>query len=82
VSARRVGHRAQGDREGGQFSGRRTGLHDEVNSSVIGAIANVIAQVQMRGEICARDPRLYAFSVMDPLILAFLIKEVFGFLSD
>jgi AcrR family transcriptional regulator len=68
--------------ESGNFPDLARIWHDEVVSPVIGAVANVIARAQKRGEICAGDPRLHAFSVMGPLIMAALFKEVFGTLSD
>lgn len=43
--------------------------HDEVASRAIGAIASFIERAQQRGEVRPGDPRLYAFSLMGPMIL-------------
>jgi AcrR family transcriptional regulator len=46
--------------------------HDEVASRAIGAIAALIERAQQRGEVKAGDPRLYAFSLMGPMVLGAL----------
>jgi AcrR family transcriptional regulator len=46
--------------------------HDEVASRAIGAIAAFIERAQERGEVRAGDPRLYAFSLMGPMVLGAL----------
>jgi hypothetical protein len=46
--------------------------HDEVASKAIGAMATLVARAQERGEVRAGDPRLYAFSLMGPMILGAL----------
>jgi AcrR family transcriptional regulator len=46
--------------------------HDEVASRAIGAIAGFIERAQRRGEVKAGDPRLYAFSLMGPMVLGAL----------
>jgi AcrR family transcriptional regulator len=46
--------------------------HDEVASKAIGAIAASIERAQQRGEVRAGDPRLYAFSLMGPMVLGAL----------
>jgi AcrR family transcriptional regulator len=46
--------------------------HDEVASKAIGAIAGFIERAQERGEVRAGDPRLYAFSLMGPMVLGAL----------
>jgi AcrR family transcriptional regulator len=46
--------------------------HDEVASKAIGAIAAFIERAQERGEVRAGDPRLYAFSLMGPMVLGAL----------
>ncbi len=52
--------------------------HDEVVGPVIGAVTGLIA----RGEAPDGDPRLYAFSLVGPLITALVFREVFGEASD
>jgi AcrR family transcriptional regulator len=46
--------------------------HDEVASRAIGAIAAFIERAQERGEVRPGDPRLYAFSLMGPMVLGAL----------
>ena len=46
--------------------------HDEVASKAIGAIAAFVERAQQRGEVRAGDPRLYAFSLMGPMVLGAL----------
>jgi AcrR family transcriptional regulator len=49
--------------------------HDEVVSKAIGLIAGLIDQAQKRGEVRPGDPRLYAFSLMGPMVLGVLWRE-------
>jgi AcrR family transcriptional regulator len=46
--------------------------HDEVASKAIGALAGLVARAQERGEVRAGDPRLYAFTLMGPMIIGAL----------
>ena len=46
--------------------------HDEVASKAIGALASFVERAQKRGEIRAGDPRLYAFSLMGPMVIGAL----------
>ena len=46
--------------------------HDEVASKAIGALAAFVQRAQERGEVRAGDPRLYAFSLMGPMVLGAL----------
>jgi len=46
--------------------------HDEVASKAIGAMAALVARAQERDEVRPGDPRLYAFSLMGPMILGAL----------
>src|SRR5246500_4296496 len=52
--------------------------HDDVVASVIGIVTGIIARAQGRGEVAPGDPRLYAFSLMGPMVMAMLFREVFG----
>ena len=52
--------------------------HDDVVASVIRSLAGVIARAQTRGEVAPGDPRLHAFSLMGPMVMAMLFREVFG----
>jgi AcrR family transcriptional regulator len=55
--------------------------HDEVVSPVIDTLSRVIARAQARGEMRAGDPRLHAFSLLGPLIMAMLFRDVFADVS-
>jgi AcrR family transcriptional regulator len=46
--------------------------HDEVASKAIGALAALVERAQQRGEVRPGDPRLYAFSLMGPMVLGAL----------
>jgi len=46
--------------------------HDEVASRAIGALAAFVERAQQRGEVRAGDPRLYAFSLVGPMVLGAL----------
>jgi len=46
--------------------------HDEIASKAIGAIAGLFTRAQKKGEVRAGDPRLYAFSLMGPMVLGAL----------
>src|SRR5262252_3414775 len=52
--------------------------HDDVVTSVIGMVTGIIARAQARGEVAPGDPRLHAFSLMGPMVMAMLFREVFG----
>jgi AcrR family transcriptional regulator len=52
--------------------------HDDVVASVIGVVTGIIARAQGRGEVLPGDPRLHAFSLMGPIVMAILFREVFG----
>ena len=52
--------------------------HDDVVACVIGMVTGIIARAQERGEVAPGDPRLHAFSLMGPMVMAMLFREVFG----
>jgi AcrR family transcriptional regulator len=51
--------------------------HDDVVAPALEVITGVIARAQARGEVRAGDPRLYAFSLMGPVLMGALFREVF-----
>ena len=55
--------------------------HDDVVTSVIEMVTGIIARAQARGEVAPGDPRLHAFSLMGPMVMAMLFGEVFGGVS-
>jgi AcrR family transcriptional regulator len=46
--------------------------HDEVASKAIGAIAGLLERAQRSGEVRPGDPRLYALSLLGPMIMGVL----------
>lgn len=56
--------------------------HDEVVSPIIGALSGVIGRAQAAGEVTEGDARLFAFSVMGPLFMAAMFRDVFSQASD
>jgi AcrR family transcriptional regulator len=52
--------------------------HDDVVAGVIRTVAGIIARAQARGEVVPGDPRLHVFSLMGPMVMAMLFREVFG----
>lgn len=50
--------------------------HDEVVSKILGLLTSAIERAQQRGEICAGNAQLYAFSIMGPMIAGTLFREV------
>lgn len=49
--------------------------HDEAVSKAIGTIAGLIGRAQERGEVRSGDPRLYAFSLMGPMMMGVIWRE-------
>jgi len=56
--------------------------HDEVVAPVLGALSGAIARAQATGDVAEGDARLYAFSVVGPLLMAMLFRDVFAQASD
>jgi AcrR family transcriptional regulator len=52
--------------------------HDEVVSPMLNAVASVVASGQARGELRGGDARLYALSIIGPMVTGALYREVFG----
>lgn len=51
--------------------------HDEVVSKAIGLVTDLVQDGQARGEVRQGDPRLFAFSIMGPMMLGLLWRETF-----
>jgi AcrR family transcriptional regulator len=56
--------------------------HDDVVAKVIDAVSQLIARGQARGEIRPGDPRLHAFSLLGPMVMAMLFRDVFAGVSQ
>jgi AcrR family transcriptional regulator len=52
--------------------------HDDVVAFMLDMMTGLIVRAQARGEIAPGDPRLYAFSLAGPMVMAVLYREVFG----
>ena len=55
--------------------------HDEIVSPAIDFLTETVARAQQRGEVGSGNPRLYAFSLAGPIVMAVLFREVFGAVS-
>ena len=52
--------------------------HDDVVAVMLDLMTGIIARAQARGEVGPGNPRLHAFSLAGPMIMAVLYREVFG----
>ena len=50
--------------------------HDEIVAKAIGALAELVERAQSRGEVRPGDPRIFAFSLMGPMVLGTLWRTV------
>jgi AcrR family transcriptional regulator len=64
--------------ESGHFPDLARIWREDVVEQVLGLVARLIVRAQVRGEVVAGDPRLYAFSLMGPLVMGGLFHAVFG----
>lgn len=51
--------------------------HDAVAGRALGAVAELVRRAQARGEVRPGDPRLHALSIMGPMVVGLLWREVF-----
>jgi hypothetical protein len=52
--------------------------HDTVVSMALNVMTGLVARAQAKGEVRPGDPRLYVFSLMGPMIMGALYREVFA----
>jgi AcrR family transcriptional regulator len=52
--------------------------HDEVVAPILAAVGARIARAQAAGEVRPGDPRTHAFSLVGPMLMATLYREVFA----
>jgi len=50
--------------------------HDEVVSRALAILTGVVERAQTKGEVRAGDPRLHAFSIIGPMLLGVIWREV------
>lgn len=55
--------------------------HDTIVFVALNVMTELIAKAQAKGEVRPGDPRLYAFSLMGPMIMGALYREVFAEVS-
>lgn len=63
--------------ESRQFPDLARVWHDEVVCKVLGLLTAMIEQAQARGEIRPGNARLFAFSILGPMLASALFREVF-----
>ena len=51
---------------------------EDVVEQMLSLVSRLIERAQRRGEVVPGDPRLYAFSLMGPLVMGGLFRAVFG----
>lgn len=56
--------------------------HDEVLARVLAALVALIEAAQAQGQLRPGDPKLFAFSIVGPMVAANLFHEVFGASSN
>jgi AcrR family transcriptional regulator len=61
--------------ESRNFPGLAKVWHDEIVSKAIGLISGLIERAQAKGEVRDGDPRLYAFTLMGPMLMGLLWRE-------
>jgi AcrR family transcriptional regulator len=64
--------------EAGNFPELARIWHDRLVAPALGAVTAAIAAGQARGEIRPGDPRLYAVSLISPLLVGVIFRETFG----
>jgi hypothetical protein len=52
--------------------------HDDIVSRVLDTLTKSIARGQKSGELVSGDARLHAFSLVGPMVMALLFREVFA----
>lgn len=52
--------------------------HDQLVARALGALAGAIAAAQARGEVRPGDPRIYALSLISPLLVGVIWRETFA----
>jgi hypothetical protein len=55
---------------------------DDVVGVILGMVEGLIARAQTRGEVRPGDPKLYAFTLMGPLVMGALFNAVFGAVTE
>lgn len=62
--------------EGRNFPELARAWHDEIITPALGVLRRRIERAQAEGEVVAGDPRYYAYSLMGPMLLGIIWREV------
>jgi len=62
--------------ESGNFPELAKVWHDQVVSKALGAMIGLIEKAQAKGEVRPGDPRFHAFSLMGPMLMGLMYREV------
>ncbi|MCF2515484.1 TetR/AcrR family transcriptional regulator [Sphingomonas sp. G124] len=62
--------------ESGNFPELAKVWHDQVAGPSIGLLAGLIEKAQAKGEVRAGDPRLHAFTLMGPMLMGVIWREI------
>jgi AcrR family transcriptional regulator len=62
--------------ESGNFPELAKVWHDQVVSKALGTLVALIEKAQQRGEVRPGDPRLHAFTLMGPMLMGLIYREV------
>lgn len=68
--------------ESGNFPDLARIWHDDVVSKIIGSVSRIILRAQARGEVRSGDPRVHAFSLLGPMMMAMLFRDVFRNIAE
>ncbi|GAB3802136.1 TetR/AcrR family transcriptional regulator [Spirosoma humi] len=56
--------------------------HDNIVAKLLSLLTSLITEAQARGEVQSGDPKVHAFSIVGPIVMALLFHEVLGTASD
>ena len=62
--------------ESGNFPELAKIWQEQVVDKALGIMVGLIERAQQRGEVCAGDPRFHAFSLMGPMLMGLMYREV------
>ncbi len=62
--------------ESGNFPELAKVWHDQVVGKALGVLAGLIERAQAKGEVRPGDPRLHAFTLMGPMLMGLIYREV------
>jgi hypothetical protein len=63
--------------EAGNFPELARVWHDDLVAHALGALTEAVHKAQVRGEVRAGDPRMFALQIIAPMLLGVIWDEVF-----